>query len=300
MSDTLDARPPFGAADDSCCGQTGVICDVQNNVIELELSGRRLRGVFPTNFLVALTHLERFSIANNPDLTGQVPNFWRSGSLDIVDFSNTGLSGSVPLDALTGNRPEICRIDRLCADFNHFSRVNVSHFVVCYDFAGGAVAIANDAAACGVHDDGLQDAARVDIAYEPDHSDAHRCTAVFIASSTNDAITTSALDTSLTEIHVSPSFSVSPDNTFESGEREQSDDKDDGRGDVEEFGDVDSFEVSVFYTDPSRYIRANGGNPIFKVVRPFAPSAYDEIALAADDEVVLIGTFRDGWANAEA
>lgn len=79
----------------SCLDMDKVACDVSGNVIELQLSGRGLRGTLPAS-LAGLTMLKKLQLSYN-QLGGSLPAFiFASGELETVTLTKNLFTGSIP------------------------------------------------------------------------------------------------------------------------------------------------------------------------------------------------------------
>ena len=86
-----------GAAGTNCtpCTWYGVVCDNQNNVIEIDLFNNNLVGTVPTT-MDQLTKLRSIKLFVN-DLSGSFPDIWSNMSdLEYIDLSNNLFTGSMP------------------------------------------------------------------------------------------------------------------------------------------------------------------------------------------------------------
>ncbi|KAH9610056.1 hypothetical protein KSS87_009938 [Heliosperma pusillum] len=106
--------------ENSYCNFTGITCDFQGKVTELNISGWSLQGSFPPRVCSYLPELRALDISNNkilgsfPDgiincsllevlnmsflnLGGKLPNFTSMKSLRILDLSSNGFTGDFPM-----------------------------------------------------------------------------------------------------------------------------------------------------------------------------------------------------------
>lgn len=88
------------------CSLTGITCDVNQNIIGLNLKGKGLRGNMPES-IGFLRFLERLDLSDN-QLTGFVPSDLRWAPLEFLDITGNELRGIIPLelckkDGINGN-----------------------------------------------------------------------------------------------------------------------------------------------------------------------------------------------------
>ena len=87
------------------CGFTGVTCDKNHVVTELDLTSFGLNGTIHDDVYTRLNRLQKINLEDNPTLTGTFPlqsiAEGNSGVLTNLNLRKTGLTGRLSPDALT-------------------------------------------------------------------------------------------------------------------------------------------------------------------------------------------------------
>ncbi|KAE8719762.1 putative LRR receptor-like serine/threonine-protein kinase [Hibiscus syriacus] len=104
FNESLEALTNWDADDDTPCNWFGIVCNFNNEVVELELRYVDLFGQVPSNFTSLLT-LNKL-VLSGANLTGSIPKEISTLTrLTHLDLSENVLSGEIP--------SELCKLDKL-------------------------------------------------------------------------------------------------------------------------------------------------------------------------------------------